>query len=520
MLALVLQTKVRPMAPLILLIVRLLLALLSVGGIFAGVFMMGDGFKGEPVNSELGTQGFLLMLGSLFLFPSKQHILYRLWLNRKSNHPVMPPETLAPSNTRPTASGPVKLARPSAIIPARIGRSPELYDGRVRLDFVVPPPNLDRATSWIGGLPKLPADVKWPNTTGNPFLFVAQIAMADLPANIWGGHGPKSGSLAFFVDNESHFQKVKVLHVDGKLADRPYPGMVMGDVSYPILRRSLSGGRQAVSPDPDAVPLTKWPVRITPIDQTADLPKPYFKYRDPNNAAALRHKSLSLSEPALMPYNWETLIEFLTTVISQLNGSVQDERRAGAVSDPQLENQAERTEIAKTLATRRDSLKKRAKASDFSLAEWDKIVDLLSDIQIRPLRRTINPSTRKAELTAQPPEPVLNSFPVEKYFSTFEYLSRQLYATNPGLLPQPVRALLEPIWQHDAAFEVASMGGQIDSAGYVTASRSDLVCLLEVPCSELVGAVWHDLSSFGVFISPESLAKGQFEDAVGEVTES
>ena len=508
------------MTPLILLIVRLLLALLSVGGIFAGIFMMGSGFKGEPVNPDLGTQGFLLMLGSLFLFPSRQHILYRLWLKRQSRNQTVQPETLARTSTGTAASGPVKLARPAAIIPARIGRTPKLYDGRVRLDFVVPPPNLDRATSWIGGLPKLPADVKWPNTRGNPFLFVAQIAMADLPATIWGGHGPQTGSLAFFVDNESQFRKVTILHVDGELAERAYPDQVMGDVSYPILRRSLSGSYLSFAPDPDAVPLTKWPVRITPVDQTTDLPKPYFKYRDPNNVAALQRKSLSLSDPALMPYNWETLIAFLTTVIGLLNGSVHDERRAGALSDPHLESQAERTEIAKMLMTRRDSLKKRAKASDFSLADWDRMVDLLSDIQIRPLRRTINPATRKAEFTVQPPEPVLNSFPVEQYFSTFEYLSRQLFAATPNLLPSPVRAALEPIWQHDAAYEVASMGGQIDSASYVTASRSDLVCLLEVPCSELVGAVWHDLSSFGVFISPESLAKGQFQDAVGEVTES
>ena len=248
---------------------------------------------------------------------------------------------------------------------------------------------------------------------------------------------------------------------------------------------------------------------------------PYFKYRDPNNVAAVQRRALSLSDPAFVPYNWETLLALITTLVIALNGSVSDERRKGMTSDLHLQSQSDRTAAAKTLMAQRDSLRKRAQSEAFAVAEWDKVVASLSDIHVRRIKwMRKNPETQQAEYELLPPEPVLNLLPLEKHYSAFEYLSRQVYAADPNRLPPPVRAALEPIWQHDAAFEVSAMGGQIDIAGYVTAARSDLVCLLEVPRSELVGTGWHDLSTFGVFIAPEDLIEARFDRAVGEVTES
>jgi hypothetical protein len=499
-------------------ILQLFMMLLSIVGIFAGVFMMGNGFKGDPVNTSLGTQGILLMLGALFIFPSRKHILYRLWRAWQSGS-GSPSAPSAAKAQKPVT--PVAVARPAAVIADRPGRNPKPYESRVRLDFPVPPPDPALATSWIGGLPKLPPDLKWPVDGDNAFLFVAQIAMADLPAGLWGGLAPRTGSLAFFVDNDSDFRRVAVLHVEGPADERAYPAEVMGITAYPILRRSFSGGLLAIPPDSHALPLTKWPVRITPADSDADLPRPYFKYRDPENVAARQRKTLSLSDPAFVPYSWETLLALVTTLVIELNGSVRDEGRKGLKSDLHLESQSDRTAAAKTLLALRDSLHKRARSAAFAVAEWDKVVASLSGIHVRRIKwMRKSPENQQAEYELLPPEPVLNLVPMEKYYSAFEYLSRQIYAADPNHLPPPVRAALEPIWQHDAAFEVCAMGGQINLAGYVTAARSDLVCLLEVPRSELVGTGWHDLSTFGVFIAPEDLAEGQFDRAVGDITES
>lgn len=70
------------------------------------------------------------------------------------------------------------------------------------------PPRDEAPRSWLGGLPMLPAEVEWPRGVSPenapagpvPLHFAAQIACADLPAELWGGLGPREGWLLFFVN--------------------------------------------------------------------------------------------------------------------------------------------------------------------------------------------------------------------------------------------------------------------------------------------------------------------------------
>lgn len=71
------------------------------------------------------------------------------------------------------------------------------------------PPRLDApARSWLGGLPCLPDATPWPRSVSSehpergerPLHFVAQICCADLPRELWGGLGPRTGWLLLFVD--------------------------------------------------------------------------------------------------------------------------------------------------------------------------------------------------------------------------------------------------------------------------------------------------------------------------------
>ncbi len=69
------------------------------------------------------------------------------------------------------------------------------------------PPSSDAPRSWIGGLPMMPENVAWPRGVCSdypdrgeqPLHFVAQIACEDLPADLWGGIGPRTGWLVFFL---------------------------------------------------------------------------------------------------------------------------------------------------------------------------------------------------------------------------------------------------------------------------------------------------------------------------------
>src|SRR5882762_3377809 len=57
------------------------------------------------------------------------------------------------------------------------------------------------ARSWLGGLPQMPDNIRWPRVAkGAPLHFIAQIACGDLPKQVWNGRGPRDGWLLLFVE--------------------------------------------------------------------------------------------------------------------------------------------------------------------------------------------------------------------------------------------------------------------------------------------------------------------------------
>jgi len=81
----------------------------------------------------------------------------------------------------------------------------------------------------------MPAHVEWPRSISaehpkkgeRPLHFVAQIACADLPANLWAGLGPRQGWLLLFVDPNQGVSDgsdaFRILHVDALGAEREAP---------------------------------------------------------------------------------------------------------------------------------------------------------------------------------------------------------------------------------------------------------------------------------------------------------
>jgi hypothetical protein len=485
--------------------------------VLGGVFMMADGFKGAPMDAVRGFQGLGLMLLGVICFPSRQHILWRMWAARAQ----AAADKAAVEKVEAARRAPV--ARAQAVVPDRTAPTPALYQERVRLDFAVPPPDAARVTSWIGGLPKLPRDVEWPKAKpgplaeDGPMLFVAQIALADLPGDIWGGMGPRTGSLCFFVDPEDALERVAVLHVNGLLEERRYPRAFEALQPYPILKRGMAGDLIAHAED-TAVPLMKWPVKMTPVEPEKELPGVTFKYRDKDNLAFAHRRTASLSDPAFVPYSWATLIEVVTVLVGGLNEATRIEGTRPDMPEALRKVQDGRRPVVATLIALRSALQKRARMQGFTAAVWDEVSAQLGTILVPVVKREVDSAGAKV-YTLLDPVPVLHTLRFEHYYGKFEYLSREIYAANPDRLPEAVRRSFEPVWQFDASFEVGSMGGRVNIAGHVTVGRDDLVCLIELPQSELVGTAWHDLSRWGVFIDPESLAEGRLDRAVGSMTE-
>ncbi len=105
----------------------------------------------------------------------------------------------------------------------------ELHRFRVaaRLEKLVPT-NPD-SPSWLGGRPRMPASIDWPRHEGEPMGFLAQIHCGDLPKDLWGGVGPRSGWLVFFIGRTSSTGgklrpngtiPMRVLHIDALGPDR------------------------------------------------------------------------------------------------------------------------------------------------------------------------------------------------------------------------------------------------------------------------------------------------------------
>jgi hypothetical protein len=97
------------------------------------------------------------------------------------------------------------------------------------------PPRSKAPRSWLGGLPMLPEHVEWPRSESEeypekgerPLHFVAQIACADLPPQLWGGLGPRHGWLLLFID-PNLFQPdgpdaLRVMHIEALGPERAAP---------------------------------------------------------------------------------------------------------------------------------------------------------------------------------------------------------------------------------------------------------------------------------------------------------
>src|SRR3989344_1892221 len=85
------------------------------------------------------------------------------------------------------------------------------------------PPRMDEiATSWLGGRPLLRPRIARPEIREVRGEFIAQIACAALPADIWDGLGPRRGSLAVFIHPRGGDVAVVHVHAAGDPVDPPH----------------------------------------------------------------------------------------------------------------------------------------------------------------------------------------------------------------------------------------------------------------------------------------------------------
>ncbi len=82
------------------------------------------------------------------------------------------------------------------------------------------------AGSWFGGRPKLPQSLDWPNSGAHSYLFVGQIDCSQLPSDLWGGIGPRTGWLAIFASHHEALD-AKALYFSDLGRERQPPANIL-----------------------------------------------------------------------------------------------------------------------------------------------------------------------------------------------------------------------------------------------------------------------------------------------------
>ena len=163
----------------------------------------------------------------------------------------------------------------AAPVPAKSTPLPVVESVSVVLRRQVPVRWEEPARSWIGGLPMMPEPVEWPlgPTTDypargpTPLHFVAQIACADLPPDLWGGLGPREGWLLLFLNGQDwdvteNSAAVRVLHIAELGPERaPPPGI------HPVHDEVYTGPDYGFVRTQEDIPTVwrRWPVDLVTI---------------------------------------------------------------------------------------------------------------------------------------------------------------------------------------------------------------------------------------------------------------
>jgi hypothetical protein len=175
-------------------------------------------------------------------------------------------------------------------------RQHHLHRRSARLRPIVPLAAGEDYRSWLGGCPHLPDPFSWPQRDGKPLHFLGQIDCAALPRGIWGGLGPRTGWLAFFVGMAPGIC-AEVIHAP-QLGPKRTPAAKSRFYFLP----SMLG---AVPEIYDEFP--QWPVDVVAYaDRDPDPYQPLVK-----NPAL--HPEIDLGQAQFQPYDWETFLALLKT---------------------------------------------------------------------------------------------------------------------------------------------------------------------------------------------------------------
>lgn len=425
----------------------------------------------------------------------------------------------------------------------------------------------------------MPEHVAWPRSISaeypergeRPLHFVAQIACADLPPQLWGGLGPRHGWLLLFID-PNHFpplgsDTLRVLHIESLGPERAAPvdlgpvddGKHRGSDAYEYCR------------SPADIPSTwrRWPVDLVAAADKA-LEEEDDPARDtPSDSEMLLDEGLPVAHVAPrdpQPFTWRGALYVLNVSERPLAGSLSslklDEdfvsrlRKPGYIDTVLLEYNERSAEWA-------DTYRAEGRAALAAFLERyptaDAIIDHLHEADRRYRAWRVSACERLArerasilthDLDTPMPVSAWQSLQERLKRDTFRYFTTQRklkggewrhflweedvsvypngYVANfelvadyyvdtrlRKLIPPSVLSTFEPYWRcHDCNLP-HHMGGyhDVDVQWGIPSGPTEDLRLFEIGSDSAMNWLWADVGAYYVVIDVKSLRKGDLSKA-------
>lgn len=486
---------------------------------------------------------------------------------------LMIAERPAPAVTPPTEADKAIVSQMLESMVAQVQHEADLIEHRgsepvaLRLVPQIPPRPDAPVTSWLGGRPRLPAHMAWPEIREVPGDFLAQISCADLPRDLWDGLGPREGALAFFIHPCDY--DVAIVHVPdgGEATNPPHPlghadgwfaphgGLRFGDL-MPFARSAFP----------------EWPIDLVAVRPGTPDPRGAEEDDEEDGAESaeshgsrLYRTGYDIADPAFHPFDWPTMtamVEILAMRIDRFWREVEGgpspidvqlanlDRRLAALDDEDGESEDDPADRER-LENQHDALTELARASDaaaatnraariraeeiiaivresatkmtYSATDAAAVMDALHAIHWTKVNRKADPAERPgAELIESLDLPLTTHHRdaplwVHDYQSIWFDHAKHAYAANPAALSDAARALFEPYARDLAAREMGSIG-HVPFRYVHDYDEESHATLLELPSSGLMSWMFGDVDHLVLTLRKADLAAGRFDRPLVQVS--
>lgn len=368
----------------------------------------------------------------------------------------------------------------------------------VRLVPQIPPRDAILTHSRLGGRPRLPATMEWPKADGRDADVLAQIACAELPADLWDGVGPRTGWLLFLANPDGGAPAVVHIDEDGPPRDPPRaPGALWsgpgGDIS-PIAIRAFP----------------EWPVDLVAVGPNDALPPP-------SEAPDLYDTGYDIADPAFHPFDWDSMLALAAILESRLERLPVDGIAPADANDELVQAIAEAAETNRDAHARAQEIiaiiRDSAGHAAFSATDATAVLSALHAIRWSEVVTASDAESGEDQVETLT-LPLTRHHPgadlwVHDYLTILADHAKHAWLAAPERLSEPARALFEVQWGAANDREAATMGGIPGGYSPDFDPERDVV-LIDLPASATMSRGAMGEAAMTIAIRKADLAAGDF----------